>query len=256
MLSFINIKDALFSRALLKQDIEEVCNILSSKEQIPDIFCTLLKIFTASISESYFCFHLLLLEFFFSEQLVPSAENNNFSLISVICDWLRMYGGERIIEHNSVVTNILLLLGSIFKEIPITSFSEQEILDIWHGIFYILDSALFTYSINDGNENGDYPTYSTYTDELLRMKPQLDAVSESYLRNTVEMVVFLFSHFFQCPSVLKEFQTPFFYKTVNRLLELYCDSQFIMGMFFYQFGCAIIATHDLGCLMIGCCFIL
>lgn len=162
-----------------------------------------------------------------------------------------MYGGERLIEYNSVISNILLLVGAIFKEIPITSFSEQEILDIWHGVFYVLDSALFTYSINEGNESGDYPSYSTYIDELLRIKPQLDEASESYLRNTVEMVVFLFSHFFQCPCVLKEFQNPYFYKTVYRLLELYCDSQFIMGMFFYQFGCAMNRTYDLGCLMIA-----
>lgn len=60
MLSFVDIEDALFSRALLKQDIKEVCSILSSKEQIPDIFCTLLKVLTASITESISLFPFII----------------------------------------------------------------------------------------------------------------------------------------------------------------------------------------------------
>ena len=176
--------------------------------------------------------------------MMERQEQAEGNLSFVICSILLTYGRKDILNHNDIIKNTLLLLASIFNCIPIACFSNDDILDLWKAVMYVLDSALYTYNPNNIHKYCDYPTYRDYVDDLLKEKPDFSEDEEALLVNTVEVISYLFTPFFESPIVIAEFQESYLMETIDNLFDHYANRVSIIGMFYYSYGHAVMLYNS------------
>ena len=187
---------------------------------------------------------VIYLELITADKMMERQEKPEYNLSFVICSILFIYGRNDILKHNDIIKNTLLLLASIFNCIPISCFSNDDILGLWKAVMYVLDSALYTYNPNSIHKYCDYPTYRDYVDDLLKEKPEFSEDEEALLVNTVEVISYLFTPFFESPIVIAEFQEAYLMETIDTLFDCYANRVSIIGMLYYSYGHAVMLYNS------------
>ena len=158
-----------------------------------------------------------------------------FELLTKI---LLRYGGSKIIVNNTIVNSSLVVLGTIFVQIPVTTFSAEVIYAVWMSVVYCLDSCLQTYSQGSQRVCLTPPNYGEGADNLLEPMNR-DANEQSTITVTTELIVYLFCFLFLHPQVQEELTKDYALQTMIQLMDTSVDQYALLTMFFYAYGHAI-----------------
>lgn len=162
-------------------------------------------------------------------------EDNNFStIIGIIAHG---YGGKDLFLSD-VVERTLHVLSCVFRTGSVTSLPQEEQLKFWHSIIYILDSILGTYTDANPKRSCKVPPYISYHDELTAAR-SFSEEEEKILNQMVEIIVFIFSYFFESPAIHAELEKPYMKDTIDCLFNKYYVFPNITGMLFFNYGRAI-----------------
>lgn len=151
---------------------------------------------------------------------------------------LLRYGGWKIIENNIIVNTSLVVLGTIFVQIPITNFSDEVIYSVWMSVVYCLDSCLQTYSQGRQSVCLEPPNYGEGADNLLEYMNR-DVDEQSTITVTTELIVYLFCFLFLHAQVQEELKKDYALQTMIQLMETSVELYALQTLFFYAYGHAI-----------------
>ena len=151
---------------------------------------------------------------------------------------LLRYGGWKIIENNIIVNTSLVVLGTIFVQIPITNFSDEVIYSVWMSVVYCLDSCLQTYSQGRQSVCLEPPNYGEGADNLLEYMNR-DVDEQSTIAVTTELIVYLFCFLFLHAQVQEELKKDYALQTMIQLMETSVELYALQTLFFYAYGHAI-----------------
>lgn len=189
---------------------------------------------------------LFILEIITGVEALEEQEDPQYNLTNILFDIIVGYGGKNLTKCDTTL-NALQLMASVFRDISARDLPDDIIIRLWHCVLYALDSALYTYSPEHAPKKCPFPPYINYPDELIRKEEELDENQQALQENTVDIIIYLFSFFFESPAVVSELTQPHVLCTVHRLFEVYENNAGILGKFFYNYGRAVNNTADLHC---------
>lgn len=159
-------------------------------------------------------------------------------LFELLTKILLRYGGSKIIVNNIIVNTSLVVLGTIFVQIPITNFSNEVIYAVWMCVVYCLDSCLQTYSQGGQKVCLTPPNYGEGADNLLEPVNR-DANEQSTITTTTELIVYLFCYLFLHAQVQEELTKDYALQTMIQLMDTSVNLYALLTLFFHAYGHAI-----------------
>ena len=172
------------------------------------------------------------------ESILQIQKGHSQRLFQLLTKLLLRFGGSKITSHNVIVNTVLVLLGTIFSQISITTFSYEIIDPVWMSVVYCLDSCLQTYSLGTQAICTIPPAYGEGADNLLAPVNRNEE-EQSLVATTAELIVYLFSFFFNHPRVLQQLEMDYALETMIRLMNVYLTQYPLLTMFFYAYGHAV-----------------
>lgn len=163
-------------------------------------------------------------------------EDSSLSMFSLISKLLLRYGGSQLVTQNSIVNACLILLGTIFSQIPVTNFNDQTIHQLWMSVLYILDSCLQTYSPNRRRSVCMSPPFYGNDAENLEMRIERSEEEQTIVTTTAELAVYLFGSLFQHSLVLYQLQMDYALESMIQLMETSSNEFALLTMFFFSYG--------------------
>lgn len=176
-----------------------------------------------------------------SSCVLAIQDNADYNLSSIVKKIVMRYGGLELFRQN-VIERTLQLLVCVFRRISFADLPVEMIFEFWNSIIYVLDSIVGTYTDSNPNKSADVPPYTEYYDELKRTREVSSEEETASLVNMVQTITFLFSYFFELPLIHTELQRPYMKDSIQCLLDLYSDDSCILGMFFYNYGRAVVSS--------------
>lgn len=170
------------------------------------------------------------------EPLFKMQEDSSLSMFSLISKLLLRYGGSQLVTQNSIVNACLILLGTIFSQIPVTNFNDQTIHQLWMSVLYILDSCLQTYSPNRRRSVCTSPPFYGNDAENLEMRIERSEEEQTIVTTTAELAVYLFGSLFQHSLVLYQLQMDYALESMIQLMETSSNEFALLTMFFFSYG--------------------
>lgn len=177
------------------------------------------------------------------EQVVAQQQDPSNSIFSIIPSILFRYGSADIIKQNAIVKSTLLLLSSVL------SFYSPQLLDVatlhscWMSVLFVLDTAMNTYGEGMTHTSQQEPPCYDEAGRATLTEVQRSAEEEVLIIDTLRVIGYLESLFFECEGMLADMQSACLLETMTRFLDYAKERYDLLCLLFYSYANAVVTSE-------------